>query len=286
MAAAGRLIKQLYKDFGQPLVDEVMSVLGRDAEPEMVAKAVAQRTKAVAPAMKGAKASTNLLSMDEASRMARADEQRYMPDRFWHGRDTPSQDEPKDAITFYSRDPEYSTGFARDGGSVYEYRIRPQKMMSAGKVNFGTAADIIEGLIKAEDESGAARVMSGLVDFPGTPQQFVAAARRAPENSLGVSAAALQHLLSKNANTTWESALRSAGFDAYDTGRDVVMLTRKGQRRVDAMFDPEQIEETGVTKARGGLAVFKGVAPFAVRGCRYEFQVSETSGSKCSPYLV
>lgn len=206
------------------------------------------------------------LDKSELSRMARADEQNYMSDRFWHGRDAPSQYEPKDTTTFYSRDPEYAAGFARDGGSVYEYRIRPQKMMPAGKVNFGTAADIIEGLIKAEDESGAVRVMSGLVDFPGTPQQFVAAARRAPENSLGVSAAAIQHLLSKNANTTWESALRSAGFDAYDTGRDVVMLTRKGQRRVDAAFDPEQIEETGVTKARGGLAVFKDKTPFAVRG--------------------
>lgn len=42
MAAAGRLVKQLYKDFGQPLVDEVMSYLGRDADPEIVAKAVAQ----------------------------------------------------------------------------------------------------------------------------------------------------------------------------------------------------------------------------------------------------
>ena len=216
--------------------------------------AVAQRAKTVAP------------ENSEVSRMARADEQNYMSDRFWHGRDAPSQYEPNDTITFYSRDPEYAAGFARDGGSVYEYRIRPQKMMPAGKVNFGTAADIIEGLIKAEDESGAVRVMSGLVDFPGTPQQFVAAARRAPENSLGVSAAAIQHLLSKNANTTWESALRSAGFDAYDTGRDVVMLTRKGQRRVDAAFDPEQIEATGVTKARGGLAVFKDKTPFAVRG--------------------
>ena len=38
MAAAGRLIKQLYKDFGQPLVDEVVSALGRDADPEMVKK--------------------------------------------------------------------------------------------------------------------------------------------------------------------------------------------------------------------------------------------------------
>jgi hypothetical protein len=43
MAAAGRFLKALYKDFGQPLVDEVMSVLGRDAEPEVIARAVAQR---------------------------------------------------------------------------------------------------------------------------------------------------------------------------------------------------------------------------------------------------
>jgi hypothetical protein len=49
MAALGRIIGQLYRDFGKPLVDEVVSVLGRDAEPEMVAKAVAQRAKAAPP---------------------------------------------------------------------------------------------------------------------------------------------------------------------------------------------------------------------------------------------
>ena len=38
-----RLAKELYKDFGKPPVDEVMSALGRDADPEMVKKAVAQR---------------------------------------------------------------------------------------------------------------------------------------------------------------------------------------------------------------------------------------------------
>ena len=43
MAALGRLIGQLYKDFGKPAVDEVLSVLGRDAEPEVVKKALAQR---------------------------------------------------------------------------------------------------------------------------------------------------------------------------------------------------------------------------------------------------
>lgn len=56
MAAAGRLIKQLYKDFGKPLVDEVMSALGRDADPELVKKAVAQRAKAAAPEKKAAPA--------------------------------------------------------------------------------------------------------------------------------------------------------------------------------------------------------------------------------------
>ena len=46
MAALGRLIGQLYKDFGKPAVDEVLSVLGRDAEPEVVKKALAQRAPA------------------------------------------------------------------------------------------------------------------------------------------------------------------------------------------------------------------------------------------------
>lgn len=43
MTALGRLLGQLYKDFGKPAVDEVLSVLGRDAEPEVIARAVAQR---------------------------------------------------------------------------------------------------------------------------------------------------------------------------------------------------------------------------------------------------
>lgn len=39
-------LKDLYDTYGKPLVDEVMSVLGRDAEPEMIKKAVAQRAAA------------------------------------------------------------------------------------------------------------------------------------------------------------------------------------------------------------------------------------------------
>lgn len=44
--------KSLIAKYGQPLVDEVLSVLGRDADPAMVQKAVAQRAKAVAPTKK------------------------------------------------------------------------------------------------------------------------------------------------------------------------------------------------------------------------------------------
>ena len=56
MAAGVRFLKALYKDFGQPLVDEVLSVLGRDADPELVKKAVQQRAKAAAPEKKAAPA--------------------------------------------------------------------------------------------------------------------------------------------------------------------------------------------------------------------------------------
>jgi hypothetical protein len=38
-----RLAKELYKDFGKPLVDEVAAALGKDVEPEVLRKAVAQR---------------------------------------------------------------------------------------------------------------------------------------------------------------------------------------------------------------------------------------------------
>jgi len=42
-------LADLFTQYGQPLVDEVMSVLGRDADPAMVKKAVAQRAAAAAP---------------------------------------------------------------------------------------------------------------------------------------------------------------------------------------------------------------------------------------------
>jgi len=43
-------LAELFTQYGKAAVDEVMSVLGRDADPEMVKKAVAQRAKAAAPA--------------------------------------------------------------------------------------------------------------------------------------------------------------------------------------------------------------------------------------------
>jgi hypothetical protein len=45
-----RLAKELYKDFGKPLVDEVAAALGKDVEPEVLRKAVTQRAKADEPA--------------------------------------------------------------------------------------------------------------------------------------------------------------------------------------------------------------------------------------------
>ena len=49
-------LADLFTQYGKPLVDEVMSALGRDADPAMVKKAVAQRAKADAPAKKAAPA--------------------------------------------------------------------------------------------------------------------------------------------------------------------------------------------------------------------------------------
>ena len=45
-------IKELYDTYGKPVVDEVMSALGRDADPALIKKTVAQRAKAAAPAAK------------------------------------------------------------------------------------------------------------------------------------------------------------------------------------------------------------------------------------------
>jgi len=45
-------LSELFTQYGKPLVDEVLSALGRDADPAMVKKAVAQRAAAAAPVKK------------------------------------------------------------------------------------------------------------------------------------------------------------------------------------------------------------------------------------------
>jgi len=50
MSRASRF-SDLISEYGKAAVDEVMSALGRDAEPEMVAKAVAQRATEKSPAL-------------------------------------------------------------------------------------------------------------------------------------------------------------------------------------------------------------------------------------------
>ena len=51
MSRASRFV-DLITEYGKPVVDEVLTALGRDAEPEMVKKAVVQRAKVVAPETK------------------------------------------------------------------------------------------------------------------------------------------------------------------------------------------------------------------------------------------
>jgi hypothetical protein len=55
MSRASRFA-ELISLYGKPIVDEVVSALGRDAEPEVVKKAVTQRAKAAAPEKKAAPA--------------------------------------------------------------------------------------------------------------------------------------------------------------------------------------------------------------------------------------
>lgn len=80
--------------------------------------------------------------------------------------------------------------------------------------------------------------------------------------------------MERNLATTWESALRGAGYDAFDTGRDMVMLGQKGQRRVEARFDPKAIGDSGSLKA---------IVPVGIGAGIYESQVRDTSGSNGRP---
>lgn len=205
------------------------------------------------------------LKMDRASRLKRAADQGYLEQPFWHGRADPNPTQPMPNATYYSADRDYSVGIGKSrGGAAREYRLRPEKTLDMNApASTHVLADFAEGLLQSGDAQGAASLISAFVDYGGSPAQFVRAARSGPAQELGLSGGAIKQVLEMSTGGSWEGALRNAGYDSLNTGRDMIMLTPQGQRRVTARFDPKQIDSSNLLAGTIGGAVAIPAALYA-----------------------
>lgn len=185
MSRASRFI-DLITEYGKPLVDEVLTALGRDVEPEVARKAVERRAKAAAPtaprARKAPKVPVNatgervpyvasghlsgVVGGDEATRAAYSAD----PRASWTG--PGGRDIIYDALGAEQLPTVPATGFYTPPGGVLETNPatvpRPLVGVRAGDVDPASRdmLDMAEGLRAYTDAQGAGAWHMGLADAP------------------------------------------------------------------------------------------------------------------------
>jgi hypothetical protein len=199
----------------------------------------------------GTRASTTL-PMDEASRMARSEEMGNKH-TLWRGESDGSSPSRYPDGGFFSRDKSYSDAFAQRGGlpEAREFRLNLDK---AYKDYEPLTAEQVSRLIRAADPKFASQLAEM---FRVTPARFIEVAKANPTRRVTdpSNTAYLRQAMEYN-STNWAGLLRRAGFNAFDSGRDVRMLTGKGIRHKDAVFDPAKAKSTDIfASVTGAVAV-------------------------------
>jgi hypothetical protein len=180
------------------------------------------------------------LSMDEASRMARAKELGYSETPFFRGEATGKLPSEYPSGAHYSRNKDYAAGFARKGGQE-----EPREFRLDLRNTFNDKADLTaqqyNRLVAAADPKLAGNLVEMIA--PGkSVDWFHEFAMRNPEFGVTSGGSAMvRHAIEKNAQDPVK-VFTKAGFDALDSGRDVRTLTGFGQRLKEAAFDPAKAD--------------------------------------------
>jgi hypothetical protein len=176
------------------------------------------------------------LSMDEASRMARAKELHYSETPFFRGEATGRLPSEYPSGAHYARDKEYAQGFAQRGGQAEPREFRLNLTNTFKDYEDLTAAQYAK-LVAASEP----KLAFDLVDMiaPGkTADWFAEFAKHNPDTKvMDGTASFVRHTIEKNAADPI-SVFRNAGYDALDSGRDVRKISAFGIRLKDAVFDP------------------------------------------------
>ncbi|SMF64706.1 hypothetical protein SAMN06265365_12325 [Tistlia consotensis] len=229
-----------------------VGALGTGARAARVAaaggKSVREALDASTLGMAGGKGRS--LPTDEASRMARARQMGY-EGGYYRGEASGARPASYPGGAHFSRERGYAAGFARQGGAEEpaEFMLRIEK--SLAYEDAVTMSDWAELVRNARSRKEAQRLVNAApIRGAWTVEQFLRLAEAGSEVVLMAGSMAWQ-LLKINADQPF-ALLRRAGYDAIDSGRDVLKLGPKGIRLRKAAFDPAKRESSDVLAAEPG----------------------------------
>jgi len=192
--------------------------------------------KAPAGALGMAAARKAALDMSEGARMARAQKAGYSSEPFYRGQKAPAEEGD---IQFYSRDPETSKGF----GEVKEYRLAIKKPLHFGQeITLGDYVAVMHTVAKQSPKAAAEMAAGVPLRGEWTMERLSKVAEK--QGGVEIMNGASLHQIVETLVGDAVAPLRAAGYDAIDTGRDVRMLTKRGQRLKGAAFDPDKAKST------------------------------------------
>jgi hypothetical protein len=204
------------------------------------------------------------LPMDRASRSARASAMGYDKTRFYRGDRHGDVPQEFPHVAFFSRDREYSAGFARQGGrrAPEEYRLNLQHALH----DFApVTAEVYARLVAAarHRDPKLSRDLADLVGPGKSVDWLMEFARRNPNMIVLKTGRMLRRAIEVGARNSNE-VFRRAGFDALDFGTDILKLGGAGIRSKDARFDPKNADSHNIMASVPPIGAGIGVGTAAL----------------------
>jgi hypothetical protein len=233
-----------------------MTPAERRATPPWLTQDVPDEMQIVRGAPRGTSQSMASLPMDDASRIVRSKGLGYSDEPFYRGEATgqlPDQYESG----FFSRDKETAKGFAERGGQPEprEFRLNLQNTFSdAGRL---TASDFGRILQSAAERDPKLALDLAETVAPGKSVDWLLGFAKAKPDFVVVEAggAPLVRQAIERGSSDAVGLLKGAGYDAIDTGRDVLKLSGQGIRSKDARFDPAQASSKNIMAGIAGASL-------------------------------
>jgi hypothetical protein len=194
------------------------------------------------------------LPMDEASRLARAKAMGYADERFYRGEATGKLPNMYESGAHFSRDRDYASGFARRGGQQEprEFRLNLEKTFrDYAPVTAEQYGRLVESALKREPAL-ASSMVEAVAPGKGV-DWFIGFAKARPDFTVAKSGSLVRPMVEQSSDPI--GIFKDAGFDALDSGRDVLKLGAEGIRLSTARFDPAKWLDPNIKASIAGVGL-------------------------------